>query len=441
MRKILLIYSLLLFCESGTTVFPMNAASLQTGAAVLPSDTSSWFEQGALRMDLILAGNQQRTSAYLDELYYEPYWSGSPKGMVDSLGFGSFRVKVYRQTTGELVYSNGFSTLFQEWQTTPEARQVSRAFDQVVRLPFPAEMVRVEVLERLRDGSYSQVIEVEVDPASMFIRRDHFTPYPVSKVVDSGDPSSSLDLVFVAEGYLPDQMGKFREDVREMAEYILAQPPFDRYHDRINFWAVESPSPAEGPSNPGQGFYNRTPAGTTYYSLGLDRYLTTARHGQLMDAAANAPGDVVCVLVNTEQYGGGGIYNTHIVGTADHPWSHVVFIHEIGHGLAGLGDEYFGSEVAYEEFYPLDVEPWEANLTTLVDFESKWKDMLEEDIPLPTPAEEPYLDRLGVFEGGGYASEGVYRPTIHCRMRSNTAPGFCPVCQNTLSKVIETYLR
>lgn len=441
MRKFLVLFALVFVCGPGKAVFPINGASLQPDTAVLMPDTAAWFGQGALRMDLVLAGDQSRTKAYLDELYYEPYWSGSPSSMIDSLGFGSFRVKVFRQATGELVYSNGFGTLFQEWQTTPEARVISRAFDQVIRMPFPAETVRVDILERMRDGSFSSVIEVEVDPNSMFIRRNHFTPYPVTRVAGNGDPAHSLDLVFVAEGYLEGQMEKFRSDVRDMAEYILSQQPFESYRDHINFWAVESPSPAEGPSNPGQGFYNRTPAGTTYYSLGLDRYLTTARHGQLMDAAANAPGDVVCVLVNTTQYGGGGIYNAHIVGTADHPWSKVVFIHEIGHGLAGLGDEYFGSEVAYEEFYPLDVEPWEANLTTLVDFESKWKDLLEDDIPVPTPAEEPYLDRLGVFEGGGYTSEGVFRPYVHCRMRSNAAPGFCPVCQKTISRVIETYLR
>jgi hypothetical protein len=400
-----------------------------------------WYNPGALRIDLILAGNQGQTNAYLDELYHEPYWSGSPNSMIDSLGFGSFRVKVFSEETGMLNYSNGFSTLFQEWQTTPEAREINRAFDQVIRVPFPQEKVRIQVLERLRNGDYAEVIMIEADPSDMFIKRNQFAPHPVTRVMGRSNPAESLDFVFVAEGYLPDQMEKFRKDVLDMAEYILEQPPFDQYRERINFWAVESPSAEEGPSNPGQGFYNRTPAGTTYYSLGLDRYLTTSRHGQLMDAAANAPGDVVCVLVNTEAYGGGGIYNAHVVGTAGHPWSKVVFIHEIGHGLAGLGDEYFGSEVAYEEFYPLKVEPWEANLTTMVDFEDKWKDMLDPGTPVPTPAEDQYLETVGVFEGGGYTAHGVYRPYIHCRMRSNSAPGFCPVCQQTLSRVIETYTR
>lgn len=415
--------------------------ALTLTSATNPELAEIRYKPGALRIDLILAGDQQTTTAYLDDLYHEPYWSGSPDNMIDPLGFGSFRVKVFSEASGDLLYSNGFSTLFQEWQTTAEAREIRRSFDQVVRVPFPLEKVRIHVLERLRNGDFAEVISIPVDPADMFIKRNQYVPHPVTRVAGNGDPASSLDLVFVAEGYLADQMGKFRQDVLEMAEYILQQPPFDAYRDQINFWAVESPSAEAGPSNPGEDFYNRTPAGTTYYSLGLDRYLTTSRHGRLMDVAANAPGDVICVLVNTEAYGGGGIYNAHVVGTADHPWSKVVFIHEIGHGLAGLGDEYFGSEVAYEEFYPLHVEPWEANLTTLVDFGSKWQDMLDEDTPVPTPATDEYLETVGVFEGGGYTAEGVYRPHIHCRMRSNTAPGFCPVCRKAIARVIETYTK
>lgn len=403
-------------------------------------EEKTWYDPGALRLDLILAGNHLQTNVFLHELYFEPYWSGSAHSMIDQLGFGSFRVEVFGMETGDLLFSNGFSTLFQEWQTTAEAKRTSRAFDQVVRIPFPREKVRVEIFERERDGSLARAAAFEVDPESIFIKRNHFIPFPVTQIVEGGAPSDCLDLTFVAEGYLPDQMERFRQDVRTMAEYIMEQEPFNQWKDRINVWAVESPSKEEGPSNPGRAFHNRTPAGTTYYSLGLDRYLTTSRHGKLMDAAANAPGDVICVFVNTSQYGGGGIYNAHVVGTSGHPLSKVVFIHELGHGLAGLGDEYFESDVAYEEFYPLDVEPWEANLTTLVDFDAKWGEMLESDTPVPTPAENRYLETVGVYEGGGYAAKGVYRPYIHCRMRSNNAPGFCPVCRETLSRVMRTYI-
>ena len=84
--------------------------------------------------------------------------------------------------------------------------------------------------------------------------------------------------------------------------------------------------------------------------------------------------------------------------------------HEFGHGFAGLGDEYYSSEVAYEDFYYLEIEPWEPNITTLVNFESKWKNMLDDSIPVPTPRTKDFIDNLGVFEGGGYMAKGIYSP-------------------------------
>jgi len=81
------------------------------------------------------------------------------------------------------------------------------------------------------------------------------------------------------------------------------------------------------------------------------------------------------------------------------------------------------------------VEPWNPNLTTLVDFDSKWKIMISEGVPVPTPGEESYKETVGVYEGGGYVAKGVYRPMIDCRMHSNNA-GFCPVCSAAIEKMI-----
>jgi len=113
-----------------------------------------------------------------------------------------------------------------------------------------------------------------------------------------------------------------------------------------------------------------------------------------------------------------------------------VFIHEFGHGFAGLGDEYYTSSVAYNEFYPLDTEPWEPNLTTLVDFHSKWEKMLKQGTPVPTPAESIYLGGTGVFEGGGYSAKGIYRPAYDCRMKSNNTVNFCNVCEHSIERMI-----
>ncbi|MBR4063962.1 MAG: peptidase M64, partial [Tidjanibacter sp.] len=81
---------------------------------------------------------------------------------------------------------------------------------------------------------------------------------------------------------------------------------------------------------------------------------------------------------------------------------------------------------------------WEPNITTLVDFSAKWEQMIPEGTPLPTTegAERNDCTTLGLYEGGGYQTKGVYRPTPTCRMRDNSAPAFCPVCQAAIEHII-----
>ena len=48
----------------------------------------------------------------------------------------------------------------------------------------------------------------------------------------------------------------------------------------------------------------------------------------------------------------------------------------MNNSLIPLLYEYFYDDDVMSGSYPLDIEPWEQNITTLVDFDSKWKDML-----------------------------------------------------------------
>ena len=162
---------------------------------------------------------------------------------------------------------------------------------------------------------------------------------------------------------------------------------------------------------------------------------------KVYDAASVVPYDHIYVLVNAERYGGGGFYNFLSVCTSDNELTKEVFIHEFGHGFAGLGDEYYNSKVAYEDFYNLEIEPWESNLTTLVDFENKWKEMIPDSISVPTPRKIKYNKTVGAYEGGGYMNKGIYSPFINCRMKSNDAKGFCPVCEEAIKKTIRYYTK
>ncbi|NVO09445.1 MAG: peptidase [Bacteroidales bacterium] len=398
-----------------------------------------WFLPKALRIDYFLAGDSQKQNIFLDGLKEEPYWSGSPNSLIDPFNYGSYRVEVKDKETKKLIYTRGFCTLFQEWQTTDEAKVNAKAFEQVTRIPYPKKQVNVEFKARQKDGVFTSLYNFDIDPASIFISREDVVKYPVEQIVNNGKTEQMLDITFIAEGYTQAQMKSFKEDVKRMYDYIITQEPFIRYKDKVNVWAVESPSEQSGPVNPGKNIWHRTPAGTSFYTFGTDRYLTTLKFKSVMDIAANAPGDIVYILVNSTEYGGGGVYNHYNVSTAGHPLSNKVFIHEFGHGLAGLADEYYSSEVAYSEFYPLGVEPWEPNITTLVNFDSKWKSMIESGTPIPTPADDSFKTKIGVFEGGGYVSKGVYRPAFNCRMKSNQATGFCPVCVKAIENAIKYY--
>ena len=173
-------------------------------------------------------------------------------------------------------------------------------------------------------------------------------------------------------------------------------------------------------------------------SIEITQVFIPLRYPSFYDIAANVPYDVIFILVNSSLYGGGGFYNHYSEVTVDNTWSKIVSVHEFGHAFAGLADEYTG-DVSYSDTYNLNVEPWEPNITTNVDFNSKWKNMVSEGTPLPTPRTEKYKNSVGMFEGGGYVTKGIYSPFEDCRMKSNEAPGFCPVCHNAIRRMILLY--
>src|SRR5690606_2797376 len=162
---------------------------------------------------------------------------------------------------------------------------------------------------------------------------------------------------------------KFVEDARRVTGYLFEEEPFKSNREKFNLTAVLTPSVDSGTDIPGENVYRHTIFNSTFYAFDLASYLTTSDMQSIYDALAGVPYDHIYILVNSERYGGGGFYNFLSVCTADNPLTKEVFVHEFGHGFAGLGDEYYTSSVAYEDFYNLEVEPWEPNLTTLVNFD------------------------------------------------------------------------
>jgi len=400
-----------------------------------------YFTDKVLRFDYMLAGNSQKSVVYPMGMKEEPVYAGSRESLIDPFNYGNFKYEIFDAEENKLIYSRGFCTLFQEWQTTSEAKTMERSFYEVATFPFPKIKVRFVLSLRERSGNFIRLYESIINPDDYYIRREKSSDVTLTRIYGSDEPQKSVDLAFIAEGYTRNEMEKFREDVRKMTDVLLSEAPFSEYTDKINIWAVEAVSSESGTDIPGEKVYLNTALNSSFYTFGTDRYLTTQDIKSVNDYAAVAPHDNIIVLINSKMYGGGGVYNYYSGTTVDHQLSQKVFIHEFGHGFAGLADEYYSSEVAYDEFYPLNVEPWEPNITTLVDFKSKWKNMIPAGLPVPTPSEEKYNNVTGVFEGGGYSAKGIFRPEMDCRMKSNGSKGYCSVCREAIKKMIEFYIR
>jgi len=402
---------------------------------------NKYFTGKVLRFDYMFAGNNVKTVVYPVGMKEEPVYGGSKTQLTDPFGYGDFKYELFDAAEARLIYSRGFCTLFKEWQATAEAKVMERTFHEVATMPFPRNKVRFVLSKREPEGSYVKLYEKQIDPTDYFIRREKPVNAGVAKILYSGDPATSVDLAFIAEGYTAQEMDKFRDDVKRMTNILFAEPPFNEYRDKFNIWAVEAVSEESGTDIPGDRVYVSTALNSSFYTFDLDRYLTTQDIWSVNDYAALVPHDNIIILINSTNYGGGGVYNYYSCTTVGHSMSPHVFIHEVGHGFAGLADEYYSSRVAYEDLYPLNAEPWEPNITTMVDFDSKWKKMIVTGTPVPTPPEVKYTNKVGLFEGGGYMAKGIYRPEMECTMKSNTPGGFCEVCRKAIREMIEFYIK
>ncbi len=400
-------------------------------------DFDQYFENKTLRIDYLMGGDANSQSIFLKELREEPYWGGSTTNLIDKFGYGNFRFKLLDDTSGKLLYSKGFNSLFQEWQSTPEAKKLHRAFYQVNVMPYPKNKVRFVLEKRNKNGEMVKIWEYRIDPKNYFIQKEALTKYVVTKIYGEGKPNKSVDIAFIAEGYTAQEMDKFRADVKRIAGYIFEVEPFKKYQKRFNIYAIASPSQESGTDIPGEHIYKNTILNTGYYTFDIERYLTTFDLKTIHDISANVPYDQIFILINTSKYGGGGFYNYYTCCSADNRLTYEVSSHEFGHGYVALADEYYNSSTAYEDYYNLKVEPYEPNITTLVDFDKKWKDLVKKGTPIPTPRTKEYEKTLGAFEGGGYVAKGIYSPMQDCKMKSNRVKTFCPACYRAVERMIK----
>jgi hypothetical protein len=440
-----------------------------------------------LRVDIQHSGDAGAQHYALERVVVEPLpWPGNPARPLDTTNRGSQKFEVVDAGSGQVLYSRGYSTVFGEWRTTGEAKGMQRSFQESLRFPVPDSPVMVKVYGRDADNRFVPTWSVRVDPQALDVERVAM-PAPTAPIAirDNGDPANKVDLLLLGDGYTAAEMDKFQADARRLADRLFSVSPFKERASDFNVWALAVPVPASGISRPSTGIHHASATGARYDIFGSERYILTLDNRAFRDLAQHAPYEFVEIMVNGQTYGGGGIFGQFSTVAADNDWADYVFVHEFGHHFAGLADEYYTSDVAYAAPDAHRVEPWEPNVTALLEpGRLKWRGEMSPVVPLPTPwpkaafeayerdvqarrvklradrrpeaemsalfreeqahvdalfADAQYRDAVGAFEGANYAASGYYRPQMQCMMFTR-ADAFCSVCRRAIEDIIDLYV-
>ena len=303
---------------------------------------SRYFTDKTLRTDYYFTGNAEHQEICVDELSALPGWSGR-KHNLDQLPLAGYgQITVRDKASGIVIYRTSFSTLFQEWLETDEARNVTKGFENTFLLPYPLQPVEIEItlLDPRRNVRAS--MKHIVHPNDVLIEQkgnSHITPHKY--LLHNDSPEKCIDVAILAEGYTLQEIQTFYEDADIACKSIFDHEPFKSMKKRFNVVAVASPSTDSGVSVPRLNEWKHTAFGSHFSTFYSDRYLTTSRVKAIHDALAGIPYEHIIILANTEEYGGGGIYNSYTLTTAHHPMFRPVVVHEFGHSFGGLADEYF----------------------------------------------------------------------------------------------------
>ena len=432
-----------------------------------------------LRLDYFHTASAAEERFALDGLVREGPWPGNPDRPLDDTNLGKYHFEVIDRATNRALYSRGFASICGEWETTAEARTAHRTFHESLRFPEPAGPVQVVLKKRDPRGLFHEIWSLAVDPADPTIDRTGPPSGKVWAVAESGPPRDKVDLLLMGDGYTAAEMGKWHDDAKRLAGILFSVSPFKERRADFNVWAVDTPSDESGVARPSDGVHRRSALRAAYDAFGSERYVLAFDNKRVREAAASAPYDALEIVVNGRKYGGGGIFNLYATVASDNAYTPYVLVHEFGHHFAGLADEYYTSDVAYDS--PAErPEPWEVNATA-DPTAAKWKDLVTAGTPLPTPwakeafeadqkeiqarrrriraekrpeeemealfreeqrkvdallAEGPHAAAVGAFEGAMYEAKGYYRAQANCLMFTRHTE-FCRVCRRGLERVIE----
>ncbi|MBQ0049920.1 MAG: peptidase M64 [Bacteroidales bacterium] len=434
---------------------------LLVAATVRAQEFEQYFEDETLRLDYVMGGNAHQAHVYLQQAYRQKGWHGRRSRLAETFLKGNGQITVRDHATQQVIYVWTFSTLFQEWQLEEEARHTDRAFDASYFIPMPKDTVDITVALFDRYQHLTTEMTHTLNPHDILICPLSAHPQALHlPTVPAQQPQAPrIHIAILSEGYTATEQDKYAGDCQRAIQALFEREPFRSLQGYFCFHPVFVPSQESGTSVPHLNAWRTTACYTHFDTFYSERYLTTQSIHHLYDLLAGVPFEHLIVLVNSDHYGGGGIYNQLTLTTSDHSTFKEVLVHEFGHAFGGLADEYAYDDMDSPWYLP-DTEPWEPNITTLHDFASKWADMMPAGTPIPTPLDPcvPHyrsiatgdtaswarlnacVSRVGVFEGAGYQSRGCYRPAQECRMKINEVENFCPVCDRAIRRITQFYV-
>ena len=486
---LLLVSVLVVSCTSKTEkALKIVAAPASPEIRVINNGSVSfdnYFADKTMRFDYFHSGTAKEEHFAKDQIVSDGIWSGSKVSLLDNLNLGLYFFEVVDKDSRILLYSKGFASVFGEWQTTPEAESWG-TFNESLRFPWPKKPVTVILMRRDTTNIFKTIWTTDIDPASRQVNpADMIHTNRVDVIAENGPADKKVDIVILGDGYSKSEMEKFRKDASRLSAYLMSAEPFKSRSKDFNIRAIETPAESSGVSKPHHGVFKRTPLSVHYSSFDSERYALTYDNQSVRNVASQVPYDLMVIMINERTYGGGGIYNLYTTVSADNKFAQYIMIHEMGHHIAGLADEYYTSAVSYEA-PKITVEPWEPNVTAFLDRTNlKWKDLIENGTPLPTQwnkdvfdregyaiqkvrdslrkamvpetvmedlftrqmagedklfSAEKYRDNVGAFEGADYVALGMYRSQIDCIMYTRHTV-FCKVCRRAIENVIDQLIK
>lgn len=291
-----------------------------------------------------------------------------------------------------------------------------------VRIPYHPALASIRFSERGHGATVAGTLRplgsLRIDQIRQQLQRGHRNTLRASSVagsellVNNGPAEKRLDIVIMGDGYTSGDMAKWRSDARKVADGLMNDPLFAANAGALNIRRVDVVSAQSGIDDPPYGIYRDTALDATMACSGIDR-LVCADSNLAYEAASqvtSADGrDVILVVGNTTRYGGGGGY---IATMTMHSAATELALHELGHTLFGLADEYdYGGCYGGEPSAPNVTRQTRRGYI-------KWGSLIAGSTPLPTPMYRYPAGTVGLFEGGNYCSTGVHRPTENSKMRT-----------------------